>query len=76
MQDFVHQPYDPPGKARRCQKQALPVVKVGFHDCQTTFWLLILGGSWVVISRVVSRVTILITHITGLIALLITYNYP
>ena len=32
-----------------------------------------LGGSWVVISRVVSRITILITDIRGLIA---TYNYP
>ena len=27
----------------------------------------LLGGSWVAISRVVSRVTILITHIRGLI---------
>ena len=28
---------------------------------------LLLGGSWVVISRVISRATILITHIRGLI---------
>ena len=28
--------------------------------------LLLLGGSWVVISRVISRVTILLTHIRGL----------
>ena len=35
----------------------------------------LLGGSWVVISRVISRVTILITHIRGLMTLLIT-NYP
>ena len=32
----------------------------------------LLGGSWVVISRVISRVTILITHIKGLITLLIS----
>ena len=31
---------------------------------------ILLGGSWVVISGVVSRVTILITHIRGLITLL------
>ena len=31
-----------------------------------------LGGSWVVISRVLSRATIRITHIRGLITLLIT----
>ena len=36
----------------------------------------ILGGSWVVISRVISRVTILITHIRGLITLLITTHEP
>ena len=36
-----------------------------------------LGGSWVLISRVISRGTILITHIRGLIALLIaTYEPP
>ena len=31
-----------------------------------------LGGSWVVISRVISRVTILISHIRGLMPPLIT----
>ena len=36
----------------------------------------ILGGSWVVISGVISRVTILITHIRGLITLLITTHEP
>ena len=30
----------------------------------------LLGGSWVFISRVISRVTVLITHIRGLITLL------
>ena len=35
-----------------------------------------LGGSWVVITRVISRVTILITHIRGLITLLITTPEP
>ena len=36
----------------------------------------LLGGSWVVISRVISRVTILITHFRGLITLLITTHEP
>ena len=35
-----------------------------------------LGGSWVVISRVISRITVLITHIRGLITLLITAHEP
>ena len=35
-----------------------------------------LGGSWVVISRVIRRATRLITHITGLIALLTTHEPP
>ena len=35
-----------------------------------------LGGSWVAISRVISRVTILITHIRGLITPLITTLSP
>ena len=38
--------------------------------------LLVLGGSWVVISRVISRVTILITHIRGLITPHITTPEP
>ena len=36
----------------------------------------LLGGSWVVISRVISRVTILITHIKGLITRLRTTHEP
>ena len=36
----------------------------------------LLGGSGVVISRVISRVTILITHIQGLITPLITTPEP
>ena len=34
------------------------------------------GGSWLVINRVISRVTILITHIGGLITPLITTHEP
>ena len=34
------------------------------------------GGSWVVISGVISRVTILIAHIRGLITLLTTTHEP
>ena len=36
----------------------------------------LLGGSWVVISRLKSRVTILITHIRGLISPLIATHEP
>ena len=36
----------------------------------------ILGGSWVVINGVISMVTILITHIRGLITPLITTHEP
>ena len=36
----------------------------------------VLGGSWVVISGVISRVTIVITHIGGLITPLITTHEP
>ena len=36
----------------------------------------VLGGSWVVISGVISRVTILVTHIGGLITPLITTHKP
>ena len=35
-----------------------------------------LGGSWVVISGIISRVTTLITHIRGLIIPLITTHEP
>ena len=36
----------------------------------------LLGGSWVVISRVISTVAILITHIKGLISPLLTTLNP
>ena len=36
----------------------------------------LLGGSWLVISGVISKVSIVITHIRGLIALLITTHEP
>ena len=36
----------------------------------------LLGGSWVVISRVISRVTIRVTHIRGLITPLIATPEP
>ena len=35
-----------------------------------------LGGSWVVISRVTSRITVVITYIRGLITLLVTTHEP
>ena len=38
--------------------------------------MFLLGGSWVVISGVISRVTMVITHIRGLITLLITTHEP
>ena len=37
---------------------------------------MLLGGSWVVISRVISRLTIIITHIKGLITPLMTTHEP
>ena len=36
----------------------------------------LLGGSWVVISGVISKVTIVITHIRELITILITTHEP
>ena len=36
----------------------------------------VLGGSWVVISRVISRATVHITHIGGLMTPLITTHEP
>ena len=36
----------------------------------------VLGGSWVVISGVISRVTIVITHIRGRITPLLTTHAP
>ena len=36
----------------------------------------LLGGSWVVVSGVIIRVTIVITHIKGLVTLLITTHEP
>ena len=36
----------------------------------------VLGGSWVVTSRIISKVTILIAHIRGLITPLITTHEP
>ena len=36
----------------------------------------LLGGSWVVISRVIRRITVLITHLMGLITPLIATHEP
>ena len=36
----------------------------------------VLGGSWVVINRVISRVTMLVSHVRGLITPLITTHEP
>ena len=46
------------------------------HRVGSEFDHSILGGSWVVISRVISRVTILISHIRGLITPLLTTHEP
>ena len=46
-----------------------------FHSAPDALNLL-LGGSWVVISRVISRITVVITYIGGLITLLITTHEP
>ena len=46
----------------------------------TTFnlrvYLSLLGGSWVVISRVISRTTMVVTYIRGLITPLVTTHEP
>ena len=39
-------------------------------------WATLLGGSWVVKSRVISKVSILLTHIRGRITPLITTHEP
>ena len=44
--------------------------------CQNFFERQVVGGSWVVISGVISRVTIIITHIRGLITPLVTTHEP
>ena len=49
---------------------------LGFLIITTPFCYTPLGGSWVVISRVISRVTILIIHIRRLITSLITTHEP
>ena len=49
------------------------------HDVRASlaiFGCSVLGGSWVVRSRVISKVTIIITHIRGLITTLITTHEP
>ena len=46
------------------------------HVRSHIFWDGVLGGSWVVISGVISRATIVITHIRGLITPLITTHEP
>ena len=51
----------------------LQLASVPVATCNSP-WLL--WGSWVVISRVISRVTILITHIRGLVTPLITTHEP
>ena len=48
----------------------------GINMCLWFCGLGILGGSWVVISGVISRVTVLITHIRGHITPLITTHEP
>ena len=42
----------------------------------STVWVILLGGSWVVISGVISRVTMNITPARGLITPLITTHEP
>ena len=48
----------------------------GLKQGRQAGFLLLAGGSWVLISRVTSRVTILITHVGGLIAPLISTLNP
>ena len=50
-------------------------IDTGAH-CSCSLAVVILGGSWVVISGVISRVTIDITHIRGFITLMLTTHEP
>ena len=54
--------------------QGLALLGLKLGRVQNYALQLLLGGSWVVISRVIIKVTILITRIRGLITP--TYNYP
>ena len=61
-----------PGICRHClllEGRLIAFVR-GLKGCASCFLgsADLLGGSWVVISRVISRVTVLITHIRGVIA--------
>ena len=46
------------------------------HDTHRAWSSCLLGGSWGVISRDISRITMLMTHIRGLITLLISTHEP
>ena len=53
-----------------------PWIRSCIPDAEADSFEGVLGGSWVVINGVISRVTILTTHIRGLITPLITTHEP
>ena len=63
-------------------QRAVDVVATGANNAAlrdaaaTAATLLLLGGPWEVINGVISRVTLLITHIRGLITPLVTTHEP
>ena len=48
----------------------------GLRSCHLRFVGFVLGGSWLVISGLISRVTIVTTHTKGLITSLVTTHKP
>ena len=53
-----------------------PSVVIRALHMKTNIFGVILGGSWLVISRVLSRAAVVITYTRGLITYNHTYNYP
>ena len=51
-------------------------MRSGFKSGDPASIFRVLGGSWVVVSRVLSRVTIIIAHVGGLITPLIATHEP
>ena len=47
-------------RALECRVRGVSPTNISLLPC-------LLGGSWVVISRVISRITVVITHLRGLI---------
>ena len=70
-------PVGPRERSKRCScKDQLQLADHLIRELITRILVALLGGSWVVLSGVIIKVTILITHMKGLITLLITTHEP